>query len=197
MHLPIPYAPWPSAFFLSTPSSHSHSDLTNLTVNIAFHFLPKVLRNPTSTRTVTAILWFSIPLLLLPGGLLATMTQCGLLTIYDHVWVTAILSTVRNICPRRTFGIVLFDYDWLFLLVATFIYGTWCTPTVKKSKPVRGEEAFNPPIVSSLASTSLNLLGASPSASRHTSKPRRHACFQNYSPKTSSSNSNFDTKCNK
>lgn len=105
-------------------------------------------------RTTTAILWVSISLLLLPDDLLAATTDGELLSIWHHVWVTVTLLQFANLWLGRIFGIVMFDYDWLFWPFTNLIYGKWSTLPINEIQSAVSA-VFNRSVVSSPASTSL------------------------------------------
>lgn len=112
------------------------------------------LHKTTSTMISVAILCASIFLLPQPHFLLATNSDGRLLNIYDRLWVLCILLQLANLWLRRFSGIVVFDYDWLFLPAMSLFCRGRSTPPARKPQTTF-REALHPSTVSWPDSTSL------------------------------------------
>lgn len=101
-------------------------------------------------KIMVAMFWFSISLFLISDNLLASTSGISF-RIDTPFCVVSILLQLTNVLLCWMFGIVLFDFDWLFLLFVDLFYQH--RSNLPMNKPQK--EIFNYSVASTTVSTSL------------------------------------------
>lgn len=145
----LPLQVWPASLNTSpgAPSFHDRA------MSLPNPSRAQRLGNTSNMNISVAILWCSIFLLLVPDDLLDAISG-STFKIGTPLCLASILLQFANILLSRLSDVLLFDYEWLFLVFSNLNYRKRSIPRVSRPATTRRDTVYNP-IVSPLPPKSL------------------------------------------